>query len=178
MAESNVTYEYIVEKYRDKLQARATWLYSIAENYLSAENLLDKVAISKEILEYVLIDYFVDIDRLKEFAKIERVNDVKIYAYMSYWILKHKPLQIINASESNNLAFVNESFVSHMLRGILFTDPEDVVLLNNKVADVDAFISTLEYYFKYRSYSAQSIELIILAFWAGRGYQYSADYQS
>lgn len=178
MAEGNVTYGYIVEKYRDKLQARATWLYSIAENYLCVEDLLDKVAISKEILEHVLIDYFVDIDRLKEFAKIERVNDVKIYAYMSYWILKHKPLQIINAKESNNLAFVNESFVSHMLRGILFTDPEDVVLLNNKVDDVDAFISTLEYYFKYRSYSAQSIELIILAFWAGRGYQYSADYQS
>jgi hypothetical protein len=178
MAESSSTYNYIVDKYKDKLRTRAEWLYSIAESYLDVTNLQGKVAISKEILEHVLIDYFVDIDRLKEFADIEHVNDVKIYAYMSYWILKHKPLQIVNVDECNDCVFVNEKFVSHLLRSLLFTEPENVVLLNNKIADVDAFISTLEYYFKYRNYTAQSIELAILAFVAGRGYQYSADFQN
>lgn len=69
-------------------------------------------------------------------------------------------------------AFIN------MLRGYLFADPDNIPILNNKQKDVDLFISTLVYYFKYRDYSAKSIEILLLAFAAGRGYQYSVDHQS
>ena len=57
------------------------------------------------------------------------------------------------------------------------SEPENCAILNNQREVVDNFIGTLLYYFKYRDYSAKNIELIILAFQAGRGYQYSVDRQ-
>ncbi len=65
-----------------------------------------------------------------------------------------------------------------MLRGYLFSNSENIPILNNKQADVDLFVNTLVYYFKYREFSAQSIEMLLLAYAAGRGYQYSVDHQS
>lgn len=129
------------------------------------------------MLKHVLIDYFVDIDRLKDFSKIKKANDSKIYAYICFWLLRHKPLQINQQSDTQSLVFVNEEFVAHLLRSYLFSTPDSVPVMNNKKEEVDSFVSTLLYYFKYREYSAKSIEIIILAFLAGRGYQYSVDYQ-
>lgn len=46
------------------------WLY-LVEKYLQSNKLEGKVGISRDILKYVvLVDCFVDIDRLKEFAHI------------------------------------------------------------------------------------------------------------
>lgn len=41
----------------------------------------------------VLIDYYSDIYRLKEFHDIELVRTEKIIAYTVAWIIKRKPLQ-------------------------------------------------------------------------------------
>lgn len=170
-------YDYIVEKFgKNKIVKRAEWLYKLVEDYLQSNELEGKVGISRDILKYVLVDYFVDIDRLKEFAHIDKVNDSKIYAYTAYWLLRHKPLQVLQLDNALDLTFVNENFVAHLLRSFLFSNPDDTPILDNKREDVDLFVSTLLYYFKYREYSAQSIELAILAFNAGRGYQYSVDF--
>lgn len=171
-------YQYILDKFgEDKVASRAQWLYDLLEGYLTAKELTDKVSISRSVLKHVLVDYFVDIDRLKDFAKISRANDSKIYAYTCFWLLRHKPLQINQQSDDQSLVFVNEEFVAHLLRSYLFSEPDDVPILNNKKEEVDNFTTTLLYYFKYREYSAKNIEMIILAFMAGRGYQYSVDYQ-
>lgn len=171
-------YQYILEKFGDeKVTSRAKWLFGLLEDYLVAEELTDKVSISQSVLKHVLVDYFVDIDRLKDFANISRANDSKIYAYTCFWLLRHKPLQIIQQFDNQKLVFINEEFVAHLLRSYLFTEPNDVPILNNRKEEVDNFTTTLLYYFKYREYTAKSIEMIILAFMAGRGYQYSADYQ-
>lgn len=172
-------YQYIIDKFgEEKITLRAEWLYGLLEDYIRSENLQERVGISRDILKYVIVDYFVDIDRLKSFTGISRANDVKIYSYSSFWILKHKPLQVLRLQEAAELVFVNEDFVSHMLRGFLFSKPENIPILNNKQEEVDLFVNTLTYYFKYREFSAQSIELALLAFAAGRGYQYSVDYQN
>lgn len=177
MGKNEQQYDYIVEKFgEDKISKRAEWLYKLLDDYLQSNELVGKVGISRDILKYVLVDYFVDIDRLKEFAHIERVNDSKIYAYTAYWLLRHKPLQVLQLDNAYDLSFVNEKFVAHLLRSFLFSNPDDAPILDNKRGDVDLFVSTLLYYFKYREYSAQSIELVVLAFNAGRGYQYSVDY--
>lgn len=178
MAETQSSYDYIVKKFgKDKISERSKWLYNLMSDYIDSRGLQGKVVISEDILEYVLVDYFVDIDRLKEFAEISKVNDTKIYAYTSYWVLKHKPLQIVSMQDAKDYVFANEEFIVYLLRGYLFSDPDGVPILSNKQEDVDFFVKTLLYYFKYRDSSAKSIEMILLAFRAGRGYQYSADYQ-
>lgn len=172
-------YQYIIDKFgEEKVLSRSEWLYNQLSDYINFQGLTDKVSISKNILKHVLIDYFVDIDRLKEFSEILRANDTKIYAYLCFWLLRHKPLQINQQGDTPELAFVNEEFVSYLLRSYLFSNPDDIPIINSQKAEVDNFVNTMLYYFKYREYSAKTIEMIILAFSAGRGYQYSADYQN
>ena len=171
------TYIYLADKFGEKkIVSRYEWLYGLMEIYLEVKHLEDHIVISKNILDHVIVDYFVDVDRLKSFQGIEKTHDSKIFAYTAFWVLRHKPLQIKEVSNSQNLAFINEEFVSNLIRSFLFCDP-DCPILNNKKEIVDNFTDTMLYHFKYRDYSAKNIELMILAFQAGRGYQYSVDRQ-
>ena len=101
----------------------------------------------------------------------------KIYAYLSYWILRHKPLQIVVKENVADVVFVNEEFVGYLIRSYLFSEPKNVPILENVREVVDNFVDTMIYFFQYREYTAKNIEIMILAFQAGCGYQYSVDYQ-
>lgn len=170
-------YKFIIEHFgEDRIQGRYVWFHDLMQEYIKSEQIESKVYISADILNHVIIDYFVDIYRLKEFQGIEKTHDSKIYAYLSFWTLRHKPLQI-REEDVKGLEFVNEKFISEILRSYLFNRPANISISNVKVADVDNFLATLLYYLKYRDYSAKSIEMIILAFDAGRGYQYSVDHE-
>ena len=172
------SYEYILDKFgEEKLLSRYTWLYDLMENFLRIKNYEDNVIISSDILNHVVIDYFVDIDSMKLSKNIEQQNEYKIYAYSAYWLLRHKPMQVVVTDQGEKYAFVNEEFVSDLIRSYLFSDPDNIPVLNNKKDVVDNFVGTLLYYFKYREYSAKNIEIMLLAFEAGRGYQYSVDHQ-
>ena len=82
-------------------------------------------------------------------------------------------INLCRTDQGEKYAFVNEEFVSDLIRSYLFSDPDNIPVLNNKKDVVDNFVGTLLYYFKYREYSAKNIEIMLLAFEAGRGYQYS-----
>lgn len=153
------------------------WTYSMLNDFITKKKYQDNVIVSNDILKHVIIDYFVDIERLKEFQNIKEVHASKIYAYLGFWVLRHKPIQITSADGAADLVFLNEEFVSCSIRSYLFSEPENVAILENKRETVDNFVDTMLYYFKYREYSAKSIELMILAFQAGCAYQYSAERQ-
>lgn len=59
----------------------------------------------------------------------------------------------------------------------MFSDLDSYLILNNQKEVVDNFVETMLYFFKYREYSAKNIEIMILAFQAGRGYQCSVNHQ-
>lgn len=169
------TYGFIVDCFtEEKIQSRYAWVYDLMLDYLRAEKIQDVVYISEDVLNHVIIDYFVDIYRLKEFQDIETTHDSKIYAYLIAWIIRHKPLQIPNEN-AEKYAFINEMFSAELLKSYLFKNPKNVSIVNTSREDMDNFVDTLLYFFKYREYSAKSIEMIILAFEAGRAYQFSAD---
>lgn len=171
-------YKYLVDKFgAEKIGSRYDWIDMLLTEFLKINHYDNKVLISQDILKHVVVDYFVDIDRLKEFQEIEFVHPSKIYAYLSFWLLRHKPLQVISQEGAGELAFVNEEFVCYFIRSYLFSEPENVPILDNKREQVDNFVDTMLYFFQYREYSAKNIELMILAFQAGCGYQYSADHQ-
>lgn len=177
LSEMKQTYQYLFEG--DKITEEAVrayyeWLYGMMEAFI--KNRKDEVFISSDILNHVVIDYFVDVERLQNFQNITNLHESKVYAYSVFWILRHKPLQIAKDKVEKDI-FINEDFVCHILRSYMFSDPDNVPILNNRQEDIDSFVNTLLYYFKYRDYSAKSIELLLLAFVAGRGYQYSVDHQ-
>lgn len=174
---SNNDYKDLFDGSEEKIASRYDWLYGQMIEYLKMQDLQDKVYISEDILNHVIIDYFVDIKRLKEFHKqIKYTNTTKIYAYLAFWILKRKPFQL-KETACDNVVFVNESFVAEFLRCFMFDNPSNVVILKEHEQIITEFLDTLIYYFKYRDFSAKGIEILLLAFNAGKGYQYSYDHR-
>lgn len=174
---NNGNYKYLVDKFSEnKIKSRYIFLCSFISDYIIQKGYQDKVILSTDILDHIIVDYFVDIDRLKPFQEIEYVNETKIYSYLSFWILRHKPIQVIASEKASELVYVNEDLVSELIASFLLSQPEDVPVIEEKQEAVYEFLKTMKYNFCYRSFSAQSIELMIMAFNAGRGYQYSVDY--
>ena len=172
------TYAYLVKKFSaEKIQSRHDWLTNILLTWIEQHEYSNKVAIMSEQIDHILIDYFVDIDRLKQFTGISKTNAVKIYAYIAYWILRRKPLQVITAEDAEDLVFVNENLVADILLDFIFNDPSGVSIVSSQREKMGLFEDTLRYYLKYRTVTPQVIELMLLAFHAGRGYQYSVDYR-
>lgn len=170
-----ITYPDVVDYFgEDKFVKRYEFVYNFIVDYINKNDNKEKLLISTDILDHVIVDYFVDIYRLKPFAEIEYTNMNKIYAYLAYWLLKHKPIQIKEA-DNNKLAFINEEMVSVLLQSMLLSD--DISIRQHDSEAIDELIKTMTYSFKYRQYTAQNIELILLSFKAGRAYQSSVDFQ-
>lgn len=170
-------YKYLFDTFgKEVIENRCNWLKDIMYSYIKQEGLEEKVFISESVFFHVVIDYFVDIDRLKTFHDIDKTNKIKIYSYTSYWILKHKPLQVLSDAPEE-YTFINEMFCAELLRGFLFDDPANIPIRQESKESINEFIRTMIYFFKYRDYNAKSIELMLIAFQAGRGYQFSADHQ-
>ena len=170
-------YNYIVEYYGENLlNSRYSTIIQYLEEFIRSRKLENNVIISQSVVDNLVIDYFVDIYRVKGFQDITCINDAKIYAYTAYWMLRRKPLQLINAEANADLSFINEEMVAAYLYGFLFSNPENVSIVAAKTDEFEEFEKNLLYSFMYRDITPKMIELMIYAFQAGRVYQYSVDF--
>lgn len=170
-------YQFLIEYFgEDVLESRYNTIFSYLEDYIQVKELEDEVSISKPLLNNLVVDYFVDIYRLKDFQDIQKVNDAKIYAYTAYWLLRRKPLQLVKADLKNEFAFINEEMVVAYLYSFLYSEPNNVAIISLKEKEFKEFENNLLYTFMYRDYSPKMIESLIYAFQAGRAYQYSVDF--
>ena len=64
--------------------------------YIQEAGYGEHVVCNERIMLNVLLDYFADIFRLKDFHGIENTRTEKIFAYTAAWIVKRKPLQFIH----------------------------------------------------------------------------------
>lgn len=129
----------------------------------------NKVTICSAALNQFVIDYFTDIYRLKKFHKIDLANYIKITAYTAYWLVRRKPLQVIEDDpESVELAFCNENFTLSYILRFLQKPSSNCPTNNEKYRD---FVKTLSYSLRYRVLTPQMIELMISGYLAGRAYQ-------
>ena len=177
MDNCSLDYSKLLDEFgEDKISDRCDWLRNCMLTFIKHNGLEEKVSISERVLYHVIIDYFVDIQRLKEFQNIKVTNRYKIFAYTTYWILRHKPLQIVG-DISENEVFVNEKFCSDLIQSFLFDNPDSVPILQDSKDSIIEFVDTMLYYFKYRDVTPKCIELMLIAFEAGRGYQLSVDRQ-
>jgi hypothetical protein len=140
------------------------WLKNI-NHVINIYNLQDYVKPSSERLTFMLLCYFSDIVRLKDFHMIETTNPVKMFAYSFYWFLRVKPVQIIKALPEDQKSFlsINEVVVvamwlCHFIQKVPLKDE-----LKNR------YIEEFQYFLKYRRYDAQTLEAILNAFLVGAG---------
>ncbi|MDR3071913.1 MAG: hypothetical protein LBU41_00280 [Clostridiales Family XIII bacterium] len=168
------SYNYLLESFgKEKLDSRHDFVYELMHHYIETEKIDDKVRINDILLCHAILDYFADVHRIREFHPIDRINEDKIHAYMAYWLLRRKPIQLLVDDEQ--YAFVNENFVLTYLESYLFHDEITTLVAEKYRSTHDLFYRTLLYFFKYRSIDPQGIELMLLAYRGGRSFQYSAD---
>ncbi|WP_316268063.1 hypothetical protein [Claveliimonas bilis] len=151
----------------EKFYERFQEIKKTADEFIEEAGYKENVECNERILMHALLDYWVDIFRLKEFHEIERVRTDKIFAYLIAWILKRKPLQFIRYTEDEKDIFVNERFALFlMLNEQLLCGQKQFVAGENQDR-LDDYIDLVLYYFKYRECNPQVIELMIESFKMG-----------
>lgn len=135
------------------------------QEVLDKLEIVEKVHISTDLLELSVLDYFEDIARLKNFQNIGRVNVDKIYSYGAYWFLRRKPIQIIDTSLEVAHVHINEKVCVAITMSKMMAEMKiDPACETQRVEN---FLHLLNYNFKYRTYTQQSLELMIEAFFCG-----------
>ena len=157
-----------------KIQQRYDALLEGMENYIKGSKYEGKLRVNPSVLAEALRDYFVDIGRLKKLHNIPHVNSIKIVAYTSYWLLKRKPIQILDVDRE--LIYANERYVFSYIMDFLNNNvkPSDDLYFSEKEG-LKAFRETLFYFLKYRFHEPSGLEMIITAFFAGQIYPSDKD---
>ena len=169
----------IIEKYirEDKVfEERLEAQYNNMLEYIEQSGYHGKLEVNTSVLADTMIDFFEDIQRLKVFHQIEDVNSIKIVAYMSYWILRHRPIQILD--QQREYIYANERYVYSYIMDFLnkpINNSDGMSENNNIYANqrrgMVTFRESLLYYLKYRCKDAAGLEMILMSFFAGQIYQ-------
>lgn len=169
MNKSNYDYEEIIAHFgKEKIMSRYETLEQYLMIFLERSKFKENVVVSYSLLNQAVIDYFADIDRLKNFHNIEKINFIKVHAYSAYWLLRRKPIQIMKEDDDTELAFINENFVASYLLQFLRGDSRGVVIKKNDRLEYDEFIENLKYVLRYRMVTPQMLETFLESYIAGR----------
>lgn len=91
--------ELIDEVGVDKFRERFEELQKTAMEFIEMAGFFETAYCNERILMQVILDYFMDVMRLKEFHSIERIRTEKLFAYTISWIVRRKPIQFRDYSE-------------------------------------------------------------------------------
>lgn len=153
---------------QDVLERRIGQLNQEMLEFLKS-NELDGIAyVNQMALVHALMDYFSDIQRLKDYQKIKHINEIKIKAYETYWLLLRKPIQLVKQIDDDSLLYINEKFLLSRLTSFMLQDDINVPLVDERRTAFKNYLDTVYYYLKFRRCDAQALELMLLAFKAGR----------
>lgn len=156
MDKKDNSYEYLVKQFtEDTILKRELYWFREANRAIREMKLEGKAVVNKNRLHHMILNYFADIARLKEFHKIKKINIAKVYGYSAYWFLRTSPIQLTSDKVNNNQLFVNEKCISLVLWGIFMEEHKDSI--RNEI--LSKYLNETYYFFKYRNYNPQSIEL-------------------
>ena len=80
--------ELIDEVGVDKFRERFEELQKTAMEFIEMAGFSETSYCNERILMQVILDYFMDVMRLKEFHSIERIRTEKLFAYTMSWIVR------------------------------------------------------------------------------------------
>lgn len=152
-----------------KVKDRIACLIELAEYLIESQELKEYIQVSDDLLSYAVLDYFTDIERLKQFHNIEKTQPVKVGAYTAYWISRRKPLQIIKNLGDNFLddnkspLWINEWFALNVLFSFSYNTEVMLNCLIEEEKKYNEFLDVLHYNLCYRQFTPQSLELTLLA---------------
>ncbi len=151
---------------KNKIEERISAIVKIYDEIFLKETELEdgnEIRLNYRTVTHIVLDYFTDIIRLKDFHGIDRVNYDKIIAYECSWLLKRKPIQVL-LDDREDLVYINEKFVLEVFIHHLLNDNVTEILRGSLLW---VFCDTIFYHFKYRNCDARILEMFIMCFKAG-----------
>ena len=162
MQENLLSYDKIIAHFtQETIEDRYKFLYSKMDDYIKEIGQENSLYINSSILQQTIMDYFVDIYRLKVFHKIEHINISKIVAYEVFWILRRKHIQ---NKDLGNIVFPNESFLTIFVAHELLVPEETEPLTPEQEEIFLKYLTHFNYYLKYRNVDKQAIESMLFSF--------------
>lgn len=162
------SYDDIIQKVTpEKFRQRLEELIDTADAFIREARYESYVYCNERIMLEVLLDYYADIFRLKEFHSIEKVRTEKIFAYTIAWIIRRKPLQFKGYTDEEKDIYVNERFAAYLMLNECLLCGEKKFVSGESKLKLEEYIKMLLYYFKYRECNPQAIELAIESFKIG-----------
>lgn len=157
-------YAYLANRY--PVVTRYNRLLRKISALIEATGLQGDLKINEDLLGRAVVDYFEDIDRLKDFEGIDRVAVSKIYAYQTYWLCRRKPILVISDEvEDETCVYINEIVMALMLISDMYSEMETEPPQENE--DLGTFFDLLYYNLRFREYTQKSLEIMVEAFFLG-----------
>ena len=105
--------------------------------------------------------------RMKEFHGIDHANLNKVYAYSSYWFLRRQPIQLVSNVEKDTDLYINELFIVNNLVAKMkwHCSHKDIIQKQTLLEMANLWF----YNFKFRVFTAQSLEMAIGSFFTANG---------
>ena len=151
-------YEGLIERIgKERIEQRYQLLYEEMSRFLAAFSHERKGS-----AEQLYIN-----ERVLMHAVLEHTNTPKVMAYMAYWLLRRRPIQLLSSECDDDFVYVNEKFVLSMLLSFLTAGAESKPLEGMNRSIYVAFANTFYYFLKFRRLDPQGIEMILLAFRLG-----------
>lgn len=163
-----IEYDFILDYYTiEDLQERFGVWYSDARKFIEKKGLSDRAQINSRRLGYAVCDYFADMIRMKEFHGIDHANLNKVYAYSSYWFLRRQPIQLVSNVEKDSDLYINELFIVNNLVAKMkwHCSHKDIIQKQTLLEMANLWF----YNFKFRVFTAQSLEMAIGSFFTANG---------
>ena len=108
---------------RDKMMSRFESLYNEIQAYIVKCHAESYAQINNKLLGKAVVDYFEDIEKLKIFEGMQKVNEAKIYAYETFWLLRRKPIQISNDKNIPEAGlYLNEFIFAAMMTSKMYEE--------------------------------------------------------
>mgnify|MGYP001135166505 CR=1 FL=1 len=159
--------ELIDEVGVDKFRERFEELQKTAMEFIEMAGFSETAYCNERILMQVILDYFMDVMRLKEFHSIERIRTEKLFAYTISWIVRRKPIQFRDYSEEERDIFINERFAAYLLINECLMCGTKHFVQEAYAEKLVEYTEMLLYYFKYRQCDPKTLELLIESFKMG-----------
>ena len=156
-----------LQEYKHAITKRFNSLVEMYEHLKSSMDINNTVFMNYDLLHEVLVSYFLDIIRLKDFHNCKKINFVKIAGYMVFWIAKLRPIQIIQAKDKDitgDIRRINEYYAAHVGLSFIANLNEPLSLDNSTLKIYNTFREELLYSLVYRVITPQMLELIYSAF--------------
>ncbi|MDR1803971.1 MAG: hypothetical protein LBQ94_10225 [Treponema sp.] len=169
--EKDEFYQFLFKYFtRSKIESRYVSLWADIVKVMEGIGHEDKFRIDEESFKLFILDYFTDTARLKDFHDIERTNVNKIYGYGLYWFLRRHPIHPLEGIPSNFA--INERVALGVFLPRIMKEaglPLYVKEAQNESYKkrLRVFIDLLFYNLRFRTYTQQSLELMIEAFRCG-----------